>query len=145
MSTIVICVADSEKRRRGVPCCCSHAHEISLTRPLDGGSIHAMAVSLHECSSKAENRELSQNKARQGQKSSEKKHKDNNIQYFSTLPISAGKSTRSRSSLSHAEIPKGGFDPVKNRNRTKMALDAKMAINRSGLCQPFYLFIYSPV
>ena len=69
---------------------------------------HAMPVSLHEYSSKAENRESSQNKANQGQKSNEEKHKDN-IRYLSTLPISAGKSARSRSSLDHAEILKGGF------------------------------------
>ena len=77
-----------------------------------------MPVSLHECSSKAENRELSQNKAKQGQKSIEKKHKDN-IQYLSTLPISAGKSARSRSSLDHAEILKGGFDLSKTETEQK--------------------------
>ena len=77
-----------------------------------------MPVSLHECSSKAENRELSQNKAKQGQKSNEKKHKDN-IQYLSTLPISAGKSARSRSSLDYAEILKGGFDLSKTETEQK--------------------------
>ena len=56
-----------------------------------------------ECSSKVENRELGQNKAKRGQKTNEEKHKDN-IQYLSTLPISARKSARSRSSLDHAEI-----------------------------------------
>ena len=97
-----------------------------------------MSVSLHECSSKADNREFSQNKTKQGQKSNEKKHK-HNIQYLSTLPISAGKSARSRYSLDHAEILKGGFDPclVKHKNTTEMALDAKMALDAGTLrCQP---------
>ena len=77
-----------------------------------------MPVSLPECSSKAENRELSQNKAKQGRKSNEEKHKDN-IQYVSTLPISAGKSARSRSSLDHEEVLKGGFDPCRKQKQNK--------------------------
>ena len=76
------------------------------------------AVSLHEYSSKAENRELSQNKAKQGQKSNEEKHKDN-IQYLSTPPISAGKSARSRSSLGHADILKGGFDSCQKQKQNR--------------------------
>ena len=78
-----------------------------------------MSASLHECSSKAENRILSQNMAKQGQNSNEEKHQDN-IQYLSTLPISAGKSARwSRSSLDDAEILKGGFDPYQKHKQNK--------------------------
>lgn len=78
-----------------------------------------MPVSLHECSSKAEDRELSQNKVKQqGQKFNEEKHKDNS-QYLSTLPISAGKSARSRSSLDHAKILKGGCGPCQKRKQNK--------------------------
>ena len=72
-----------------------------------------------------ENRELSQNKAKQGQKSSEEKHEDN-IKYLSTLlPISAGKSARSRPSLDHAEILKGGFDPCQKQKQNKNGLGCK--------------------
>ena len=96
-----------------------------------------MPVSLHKCSSKAENRELSRNTAEQGQKSNEEKHKDN-IQCLSTLPISAGKSARSRSSLDHAEILKGGFDPCQKQKQNKNGPGcryASMTTSRAKTCR----------
>ena len=99
-----------------------------------------MPVSLHELSSKADNRELSQNKAKQGQKSNEERHKDN-IQYLSTLPISAGKSARSRSCLDHTEILKDGFDPCQKQKQNKNGPGCRyssMPTSRAKTCR--YIF-----
>ena len=64
-------------------------------------------------------------------------HRDH-IHYLSTLPISAGECARCRSSLDHAEILKGGFDPCQKQKQKKMALDTKMALDAAGTlrCQP---------